>query len=867
MAEPPGPWMKPVRSGRPLLTSRLGVSADDVGWAARIAMVALGASWLGFYLITRLPFLEIEAFRATILLHAVTGLVFVPYLASLVAGRRLPGGTVLDVPVVAVLAVYVLTTATSFQWRVSLEATLTVLMAVGVFYVLSDHRIFRRWQVEWMLLLAALAASVYALWVVGGDYVDWLRLSESVRGGRAFGDLVPPTVPKVHDVGDHPNLLGGILAMALPFFLVGTLRTMIWPVRVLFGLAALVVAAAMFFTLARSGWLGAAAGSATTVAVLLYVLPAGRRLVATLRPTTPQRRLVLGAAGFGAALLLVAGAFVMQSVQARPLWLFRESGSPRLDVMGAGAEMLTDNPLLGTGPSVFALLYPEYSGKFPNHAFHTHNGFLQTAVDMGVPGALVMALLIGALGWLIVRGLRDTRADARLTMAACAGSLVAFSVFSLMEAPNGFKGPLVALAAVVAIAVLAVRERVPPDQRAIAGPPFAAEGWLRAGRASQIAARVVIPVTLAGLLIAWGRIDLGHYYYDDGLVLANHRQWPEALEQAQRAVDLDPEFAIYRLQLGAVYGQAYAVTGDTSMLADGISQLERGVELEPRSAIGYANLSLLLADAEDAAGTREAALSALEFANGDPAVVLAAATALERTGWGDEAAGAYATALFLDLGLADSEFWSQSAFRLSSFASIIGQSAIVLNQCSLLWLSAQPVPAGPIDRAEALAGCVERIAARDVANDRVVLAETLLRDGALDLAFDQLDYVLSRQPDFGMARTALGRYYAAQGDQERAREEWLRAGQLGEVEALVLLGDSYPPGDVPPEVVEALRTEVRGVASQVQFHLTGILYYRFKFYRGSPVSLLVPGEWQDAVPGRYTRATAALARWDAAAAR
>ena len=60
-------------------------------------------------------------------------------------------------------------------------------------------------------------------------------------------------------------------------------------------------------------------------------------------------------------------------------------------------------------------------------------------------------------------------------------------------------------------------------------------------------------------------------------------------------------------------------------------------------------------------------------------------------------------------------------------------------------------------------------------------------------------------------------------------------------------------------------TGLRSVASQVQFHLTGILYYRFKFFRGSPVALLVPGEWQDAVPGRFSRATAALARWEEAA--
>jgi hypothetical protein len=179
-----------------------------------------------------------------------------------------------------------------------------------------------------------------------------------------------------------------------------------------------------------------------------------------------------------------------------------------------------------------------------------------------------------------------------------------------------------------------------------------------------------------------------------------------------------------------------------------------------------------------------------------------------------------------------------------------------------LWLSAQPVPSGPVERQDALTGCVEQVLERDVREDRIVLAEALIRDGEIELAGQQIDYVIARYPDFGAARTALGRWYAALGDIERARLEWLRAGQLGEVEALLLLGDSYTSGQVPDEVAAALRAELRSASSQVQFHLTGILYYRFKFFRASPFVILLPGDWRDAVPGRYARAVETLARWE-----
>jgi hypothetical protein len=66
---------------------------------------------------------------------------------------------------------------------------------------------------------------------------------------------------------------------------------------------------------------------------------------------------------------------------------------------------------------------------------------------------------------------------------------------------------------------------------------------------------------------------------------------------------------------------------------------------------------------------------------------------------------------------------------------------------------------------------------------------------------------------------------------------------------------------VPSEVITALRSRLNEAASEVQFDLPNILYYRFKFFRGAPIQLLLPGDWQQAVPGPYALAQSALARW------
>ena len=824
--------------------SRAGLTASAARRALPFAAIAIAASWLGFYLIAPAPFLADDTFRATLILHIVSGVIFLPYLVSLVAGRRLPDGGALDAPLAALLVALLLTTATSVDWRVSLEVALSGLLAVSVFYVLADGRLLRRWQGELALMLAIVAAALSALWVVGGDYLDWLQLSRAAQGGVS---LLPPTVPQVHGVGDDPAALGVVLAMGLPFLLAAALRSGRASLRALAALGAAAILVAIFLTLSRATWLGAAIGVLATATLLAVYTDDGRALLRRLWPA--PRRWLFGALALATLAVAAAGVtYVASSVEARPLWLFPDAGAARSDVLQAGAEMLGDHALLGTGPGVYRLLYPQYSGSYPIEGVDSGNGFLQTAVDMGVPGLLAMAGLVVALVWLLVRGLRATEGDARRSLVACAGSFSAFATFSLFDAPNGAHGPLVMLAAVGAVAVLSHREGVAPSDSQAS--PF------RPSNVALAVVRVAVPVMLAGLLIAWGRLDVGHYYYSNGLTAADAGRWSQAVGRAQRAVELDPQFALYRLQLGVVQGQAYLETGNQARLDDALAQLGRGLEMEPRSAIGHANLALLLADALAREQARTEALAALRFANGDPAIALAAGTALEVSNWGEEAVDAYAQAISMDPNLADSPFWSGSPFRRTRFAEIVRRSS--LDTCAVLALT-EVAPAGFGDREEALNACRLQVEADpDDAAARVALAVVLIDEGELDEAFFHLDEVVARRSDYGQARTTLGRWYDARGEVEEARRQWLRAGQLRQPEALALLGDSFAPDTAPPEIARALRSQL---ADGEPYHSLGSLYYRRSFYRASPNVLLLPGEWQQATPRAFLRATDTLARW------
>ena len=820
---------------------------------------------LGYYIISEMPQTRADVFGSSLTLHTVTAALGVVYLGYLLVHRRLPGGTPIDWPLALVLVSYALATAASVDWRVSLEATLRIVMVVLLFCVLADMAGLRALDLQRSLMLAAAAASFYALWIVGHDYADWLALARSVDGTINLSNLLPPTVPRVHGVSDHPNILAMTLVLVLPFFMVTLFGAGNRWGRAAAGAGLLASALAIFLTLSRGAWLGAIGGLTVTMGGLATQRWPRRvpRLRARLCPSRVLALLLL------ATLVLVTFLYVAAHWEARPQWLFRASLSPRYDAMSAGFDMLKDRPLLGTGPDTYALLYPEYSGKFPVQAIHSHNGFLQTAIDLGVPGVAAVLLLGGAIMGMLWRTFRRGSDVQRLTAVACAAALTGFLIHNLADAANPWKAPLVALAAVGAIIARTHQEvgggETGPRLSGPADRPIRRPSrWPMTALAG--APRSLLLVAILAMFAAWARLDSAHFYFQRGLSRAQDGRLLEAVEDADRAADMDSHFAIYQLQAGLTEGQAYLADGPASLLSRAIDHLRRGIDLEPRSAIGYANLARTLQIAGDAQGAREAALQAQRWAGVDEAVVLAAASVLEDLGYTQDAVNVYAAAVSLNASLADSPFWQTSSLRRSHYGEILSRSALGLSPCTEgdLLARASPGARPPLDKdlPRLAYECATKVAASpgDIGL-RVQLATILMAQGNDSSAEGHLDYAIAREPDNGAARTALGKWHAAQGDVQKARRQWLLAGQLGDAEGLLLLGDSYPPGQVPLEVMRRAGEQLGSLGSAVQFDLIGYLYYRMKFGRASPVVMLLPGDWQQAVPGQYFRMQEALARW------
>ena len=251
--------------------------------------------------------------------------------------------------------------------------------------------------------------------------------------------------------------------------------------------------------------------------------------------------------------------------------------------------------------------------------------------------------------------------------------------------------------------------------------------------------------------------------------------------------------------------------------------------------------------------------------------VLLAGEVYEEIGRVDDAVETYGQVISMDAGLADSAFWQGSSFRRSHFDEIVRHSSLGLNQCTE---GAYLVRAHRSDASVSLSGLdaasegCKFLLFATAPNDvtlRVELASIMMGQGQLDGAFEHLDFAVSRQPDFGPARTELGRWYDQKGNLDEARHQWVVGGQLDDPESLLLLGRSYPAGQVPDDVRQRLESMLDTVGSSVRNDVISILYYRIRYGRISPRTALIPGDWQAAVPRVYAEMEAAVRDWNQAA--
>jgi len=392
----------------------------------------------------------------------------------------------------------------------------------------------------------------------------------------------------------NPNHLGGFLEMLVPLGLAFALSSRLGHVaKILVGYASLVMLAGIAVTLSRGSWI------ATSLSLLLFFIvlssQRGHRLAAIL-----ALFLIIG----GAAYLVPKSHFFHQRArQMVNLETGQVDDDTRFDIWGSAVRVWSQNPWWGVGPAHFDRQFrafrPDNIQLQPDRA---HNDFLNTLVDWGIVGAVLVASAFLLLGVGVVktwRGVRVTQRDIgekkrsnkfAFVLGASIG-LVAILVHSVFD--FNMHIPANAIVAVTLMALLSSHVRFATDQYWIT-----ARLWLKC---------------VASVLLLVGVV---HFAQQDWH-LASEYVWLDRAEQASpyspkqvalltKAFAIEPKNPDTAFKIGEAYriqskegGMRYEGQGMEGLtyrdLATRAMQwFERSSKLDPWNAYNYANFGWCL---------------------------------------------------------------------------------------------------------------------------------------------------------------------------------------------------------------------------------------------------------------------------------
>jgi putative inorganic carbon (HCO3(-)) transporter len=324
---------------------------------------------------------------------------------------------------------------------VTADPHLTLPKATGLILGLAVWRFMNRTiQSSQALLWALVAWGIIAFGFITSGILsaNWL---DKIPGLATITTRLPGSLlllPEAPALGVHSNQLAGTLLFVIPFMLsvlIGFSLSRPSPLKLItWLLLTLTAVTLLLFTQSRTGWV--ALGGVLLLLPLLWWL--------ALPPLHPSRRFMsiaaLSIAAVGILALFIIGPGRLQKVWADPN---QESAVGSLGSVGFRQEVwqwaitaVQDFPFTGTGLGSFRAvvrrLYPLNVNPHYDIA-HAHNIFLQTALDVGLPGLIFYLSVIGLACYL---GLWAARQDegARPYLIGLLASVLAVHLFGLTDA-------------------------------------------------------------------------------------------------------------------------------------------------------------------------------------------------------------------------------------------------------------------------------------------------------------------------------------------------------------------------------------------------------------------------------------------------
>jgi O-antigen ligase len=361
---------------------------------------------------------------------------------------------------------------------VAREETMLILTYATLFFVIINN-VYRQEHIRIFVLVMvglAMLISFYAIYqYFSGSNKIWDFVKHDSYAKQATGTFYRPTT------------LAAFLAMLLPLGLVFAFSSKFnHAIRIVLGYASVVIIVGLATTFGRGGWFAAAAG-----VTFLCVVLAKNRLF---------RLIILSSA----LMLMIATYLFINSADRKLQQRLADSAElgvnrdVRYGLWPVAVKMWLADPWLGVGAAHFDYRYPAYREpviSMQNRPVHVHNDILNTLVDYGLVGTLLITSAFGLLFWwshktwrILARSRTDPTVLKSHKLAFVLGatcSLVAILVHSTTD--FNLHIPAIALLTTALLALLTSHVR------------FATEGfWQTLGTAGK----TLVTITLLGVILA-----------------------------------------------------------------------------------------------------------------------------------------------------------------------------------------------------------------------------------------------------------------------------------------------------------------------------------------------------------------------------
>jgi tetratricopeptide (TPR) repeat protein len=467
-------------------------------------------------------------------------------------------------PMVAFLGSVTVSTFLSMDMRRSFDMLLTSTALVLFFFLFCDLlRIgWKRQSFISLILCTATFLMGIGVWETLAHYWSWWQL-------RTLDYPTFPITFRLFNVTDHPNVLAGLLNLALPFAIIRLATSQSRWERGWWVSWLLVFDLMLVFTRSRGGMVAAMAVIGVTVFGLMLYRGGAPSPADILNMKAWSRKRVGGwlrntSRIWGTTLVYVALFVFFKNAGA--LWTmffetYQQTGfstnagdtiskaltGHRMVFWGVAWEMFLNHPLVGSGPLTFGHHFVE---ELPAVRFwslnHAHSLYVETLATQGIVG-------IAALGWMILAGAvafmrtlivstpsphvdTTTWGEHHLIIIAVCGGLAGYLTHALVDLPGTVIRTIdlfIMLSCALGMHAAGVLH-LPP----------------RPMLSRWTGLVMAIPVVL---LVVFIRFNAAQEATMRGILYAMDGEWQDAARSMEEAVAADPSFGFYHGQRAYAY--------------------------------------------------------------------------------------------------------------------------------------------------------------------------------------------------------------------------------------------------------------------------------------------------------------------------